>query len=85
MKQSTIIFGAIVFAFVIYITVRGQLPDYLALFSGSKSSASSGGNADKPATSKPPVDQSFLDSLGSILTNPVWNWDLGGLFSGKVV
>lgn len=68
MKQSTIIFGSIVFAFVIYITVRGQLPDYLALFGGKKSSASSGGNADKPATSTP---QSLWDKVDNLF-NGSW-------------
>lgn len=33
MKQSSFIFGAILIAFLIYITVRNQLPEYLALFS----------------------------------------------------
>lgn len=32
MRQSTIIFGAIVFAFIVYITLRGQLQSYLSLF-----------------------------------------------------
>lgn len=32
MSQSNIIFGALIFAFVIYITVRDQLPNYFALF-----------------------------------------------------
>jgi hypothetical protein len=32
MKQSTVIFGTLMFAFVMYITLRGQLPAYLDLF-----------------------------------------------------
>lgn len=42
MRQSTVIFGAILFAFVVYITMRGQLDDYIDLFkSKPKASASS--------------------------------------------
>lgn len=37
MRQSTVIFGVLILAFVIYITMRGQLPAYLALFSSSSS------------------------------------------------
>lgn len=51
MKQSTVIFGALVFGFVVYITLRGQLPAYLGLFNSSKTSVASGGNADKTPTS----------------------------------
>lgn len=46
MKQSTVIFATLTFAFVVYITLRGQLPAYLALFSSSHDNptpASSGG------------------------------------------
>lgn len=35
MRQSNIIFGTLLFAFVIYITLRGQLPEYIALFTGA--------------------------------------------------
>ena len=34
MRQSTVIFGTLLAAFVIYITIRGQLPSYLSLFTG---------------------------------------------------
>lgn len=36
MKQSSFIFGAILIAFLVFITVRNQLPEYLALFSSTK-------------------------------------------------
>lgn len=32
MKQSTIIFGVIIFLFVVYITMRGDLPKWFELF-----------------------------------------------------
>ena len=35
MRQSTVIFGTLLAAFVIYITIRGQLPSYLSLFTGA--------------------------------------------------
>jgi hypothetical protein len=31
MSQSTVIAGVLIFAFVIFITVKGQLPAYLAV------------------------------------------------------
>ena len=31
MSQSTVIAGALIFAFVIFITMRGELPKYLAV------------------------------------------------------
>ena len=39
MRQSTIIFGSLLLAFVIYITLRGQLPAYLGLFTGKGTTA----------------------------------------------
>lgn len=32
MKQSTVIFGVLIFAFVVFVTMRGDLPSWLALF-----------------------------------------------------
>lgn len=37
MSQSTIIAGVILFAFVVFITMRGELPKYLAVIGLSKS------------------------------------------------
>lgn len=34
MKQSNIIFATLLAAFVIYVTIRGQLPAYFSLFTG---------------------------------------------------
>ena len=32
MRQSNVIFGTLIFAFIVFITMRGQLPAYLDLF-----------------------------------------------------
>lgn len=32
-RQSTVIFGTLLFAFFIFITVRGDLPEWISLFS----------------------------------------------------
>jgi hypothetical protein len=50
-RQSTIIFGTLLAAFVIYITLRGQLPDYLALF--TKAAPSNTETKEAEQTSKP--------------------------------
>lgn len=47
MRQSTITFGVILFAFVVYITMRGQLPAYLDLFKSKPKEASSSGGDSK--------------------------------------
>jgi len=31
MNQSTVIFGVLIFAFIVFITVRGELPAYLSV------------------------------------------------------
>lgn len=31
MSQSTVIFGVLIFAFVLFITVRGELPAYMSV------------------------------------------------------
>lgn len=40
-SQSDKIFGSILIAFIVYITVRGQLPSYMSLFTGKASGQSS--------------------------------------------
>lgn len=52
MRQSTVIFGVLIFAFVVYITMRGQLPAYLALFSSSNTSTSSAPKSTSSAETK---------------------------------
>jgi len=39
MGRSTLLFGTMLFMFVLYITVKGQLPAYLALFWGKSPKA----------------------------------------------
>ena len=41
MRQSTIIFGTLLFSFIVYITLRGQMPEYLGLFTAKAKSAQS--------------------------------------------
>ena len=42
MSQSNIIFGTLLFAFIIYITTKGELPAYIGLFTKKGTSASVG-------------------------------------------
>jgi hypothetical protein len=46
MSQTSVIFGALLVGFVVYVTSRGQLPAYLAVlgFGGSSSNASTSSN-----------------------------------------
>lgn len=62
MRQSTIIFGTLLASFVIYITLRGQLPDYLALFTGAP--ATSTNTPAKTTSATPTFDfQKTMDSI----------------------
>jgi hypothetical protein len=68
LRQSNVIFGTLVFAFIVYITVRGQLPGYLNLFRGKSNDGLGGlfgaGDASSGAgsISLPP---GFADTLSS--------------------
>jgi len=31
MSQSTVLFGVLIFAFIVFVTVRGELPAYLSV------------------------------------------------------
>lgn len=44
MSQSNVIAGALVIAFLIFITVRGELMDYVQLFSAKRQVKSQGGD-----------------------------------------
>ena len=57
MQQSNVIFAVIFFAFVIFVTIRGELPAYLAIFFGS---GGGGGNASPAA--KPAPEQGAVKS-----------------------
>lgn len=67
MKQSNVIFGTLLLAFVIYITLRGQLPAYLSLFSGEGSSSAS---PSAPAKEKPQAaPDSWKKEFDDIMSN----------------
>ena len=76
MRQSTVLFGALLFAFIVYITLRGQLDDYLALFSSAPSPSASAGNADKTSTSSGSLGEfekyfpkDLIKNMGDIFSN----------------
>lgn len=72
MRQSTVIFSALVFVFVVYITLRGQLPAYFSLFSSNKFSAASGGNADKtPSSNNNSVFGPYKDLVPDWIETPI--------------
>lgn len=73
LSQSDKVFGALLIAFVIYVTVRGQLPGYMALFtkkapasSGSSTSSGSGSST----SSGNPLDfiSNLLNGANSMIT-----------------
>lgn len=39
MNQGTVIFGVVLFAFLVFITVRGELPDYMRIIGLTSSPA----------------------------------------------
>lgn len=69
MRQSTIIFGSLSAAFIIYITVRGQLEDYKALFNSSVAEVendaeiSSDGNVVKEKINSTVEANQFIDAF----------------------
>jgi len=46
LRQSNVIFGTLIFAFIVFITMRGQLPAYIDLFKSKppEEKKSSGGS-----------------------------------------
>ena len=68
MGQSTVIFGTLLFAFIVFITVRGELPKYMGFFFGKtikKTTAPvSYGGMGSPLTG-------IAESLGSDLLSKV--------------
>jgi len=75
MRQSNIIFGTLLLAFVIYITLRGQLPEYIALFTGaSTQSATPTTNGDNRSqvdnkANKPFDFGSTVKQVGDLYSN----------------
>jgi hypothetical protein len=67
MAQSNVILFCLVVAFLVFITLRGELPKYLALIfetapSGSGGSGGSGGSSDAPAS----VGEALNDPVGAL-------------------
>lgn len=62
MRQSTVIFGTLLLGFVIYVTIRGQLPAYMSIFTGAQVGA---GSAAAPTDegSAAPSNPYSLDNL----------------------
>lgn len=56
MRQSTVIFGTLLLAFIVYITLRDQLPEYLALFKGKSKTAAPSTTAQPSAPASSKVD-----------------------------
>ena len=59
MSQSSIIAAALVIAFLVFVTVRGELPAYFAIFTGTA------------PTSTPPVGTTPGTGAGGVVRNPV--------------
>lgn len=73
MRQSTLIFGALIFAFVIYITMRGQLPAYVDLFRKS-----SGASAPVTPPAAASVTGGVIGGVGTFIGETAWNaWNRG--------
>lgn len=68
MRQSTIIFGSLLFAFIIYITLLGQLPSYLGLFSPKKNVAKQEQNN---SDTKPKEQTKGIDVSGLLTNIPI--------------
>jgi hypothetical protein len=64
MPQTGLIFGAISFGFVVFITCKGQLPAYLACFFPNASAATSSTNQASNSTSTTSIAQTEV-ALGS--------------------
>lgn len=53
MQQSNVIAAALLIAFVVFITVRGELPQYLSLLRGADAAGSSGSPVSVTASVAP--------------------------------
>lgn len=52
LSQSDTIFGALLIGFIVYITVRGQLPEYLDVFKHAPREQHSGGGGSNAIVDK---------------------------------
>lgn len=72
MKQSSVIFGALGFGFIIYITLRGHLGDYINLFSGSSSESEKTEESDQKPANEIKIDKTgnfFYDTSNLALAH----------------
>lgn len=51
MQQSNVIFGALLIAFIVYITARGELATYIQLLRGGGAQAGAAGGGTQSASS----------------------------------
>jgi len=49
MSQNNIIAGALIFAFVMFVTMRGELPSYLSIFTKGSTAKGGSGSIDLSA------------------------------------
>lgn len=78
MKQSTVIFGVLLFAFLMYITLRGQLPAYLALFKGKVTGSATGSSSNVGDTGAKPAGTNIGNILGDISFDHGVTWQSAG-------
>lgn len=64
MDQSSVIFGALIIGFVVFVTMRGELPKYFAVFIGGSSSSGPPGLGSLPSAGGI-SDLSSLGTMGS--------------------
>lgn len=65
MQQSNVIFGSLLLAYIVFITLRGELPAYITILRGGGAvagSSSSPSNNSALPSSIPPINASTLES-----------------------
>lgn len=75
MQQSNFIFGILLVAYVVFVTIKGELGQYLALFKGAGTPAptnqsGSGSSSGGPLSSLLSQGQGLLSGDGGILNAP---------------
>lgn len=69
MQQSNAIFGALFIAYVVYITIKGELPTYITLLKGGDTTAAAGGSSTggNPLSSALQQGENLVNGQSSIL------------------
>jgi hypothetical protein len=82
MSQSSIIFGALFVGFLVYITMKGELQAYAAVFKGT---ASTGNSVTSPIASSAPAQalNSGVQTINSMESNLVGASGIGWLQSAE--